>query len=528
MLIPLGLGSVGGKASAIKSLTSHISHFNNEDEHFCRILAKDGFHLVAGSFTPRFPNHYLKKANIMNKTKIIVIGGGPGGYVAAIRAAQLGGAVTLVEQANLGGTCLNVGCIPTKSLLHTAEVYQTAKDGADCGVISEVKLDFAKAQKHKEAIVQKLVGGVKGLLAANQVTVVSGTASFQDATHIQVVNEKGESQVLVADKIIIATGSAPMLPSIPGVESPQCLDSTDALNLKTIPQSLLIIGGGVIGVEIATIYSALGCKVTIVEMLPAILPLIDAEVTKLLAATLQRQGVAIYTSAQVKTITDSGRTAQVRVKPRDGQEIDLITEKVLVCVGRKVNTAGLNLSAAGIKADKGKIVVDDRMRTNVKGIYAIGDCTGGSMLAHVASVQGEIAAENALGHKHTFDLKTCPSCVYTNPEIAAVGLTEKQASEQGLEYTVGRFPLAANGKSLIMGGLGLIKLIAGKQYGEILGVQIIGLRATDLIAECALAIRMEATLDEFAATIHAHPTVSEAVREAALAAEGRAIHILNK
>jgi dihydrolipoamide dehydrogenase len=462
----------------------------------------------------------------MDKSKIIVIGGGPGGYVAAIRAAQLGGEVTLVEQADLGGTCLNVGCIPTKALLHTAEVYRTAKDGADCGVLSEVKLDFAKAQKHKEAIVQKLVGGVKGLLAANQVTVVSGTASFQDATHFQVNNGKGETSVLAADKIIIASGSVPMTPPIPGVESPECINSTDALNFETVPQSMLIIGGGVIGVELATVYSTLGCKVTIVEMLPAILPMIDAEVTKLLAATLQRQGVAIYTSARVQTIIDSGKEAKVQVKLEDGREVEFAAEKVLVSVGRKVNTEGLNLSAAGIKADKEKIVVDGGMRTNIAGIYAIGDCTGGSMLAHVASAQGEIAAENALGHESNFDLKTCPSCVYTNPEIAAVGLTEKQAAEQGIEYTVGRFPLAANGKSLIMGSQGLIKLIAGKQYGEILGVQMIGPRATDLIAECALAIGMEATLDEFGATIHAHPTVSEAVREAALAARGRAIHIL--
>jgi dihydrolipoamide dehydrogenase len=460
----------------------------------------------------------------MDKTKIIVIGGGPGGYVAAIRAAQLGGEVTLVEQANLGGTCLNVGCIPTKALLHTAEVYQMSKDGADCGVISEVKLDFAKTQRHKEAIVQKLVSGVKGLLATNKVTVVSGTASFQDATHIQIGNEKGGPRVLTADKVIIASGSTPLTPPIPGIESPQCLDSTDALGLATIPESLLIIGGGVIGVELATIYGTFGCQVTIVEMLPAILPMIDPEVTRLLATTLQRQGLAIHTSARVRNIVDSGKEAKVQVQLADGRELDLAAEKVLVCVGRKVNTAGLNLSAAEIREEKGRIIVDDRMRTNVKGIYAIGDCTGGSMLAHVASAQGEIAAENALGHERAFDSKTCPSCVYTNPEIAAVGLTEKQAGEQGIEYTVGRFPLAANGKSLIMGGRGLIKLIAGKQYGEILGVQMIGLRATDLIAECALAIGMEATLDEFVATIHAHPTVSEAVREAALAAKGRAIH----
>jgi dihydrolipoamide dehydrogenase len=464
----------------------------------------------------------------MNKTKIIVIGGGPGGYVAAIRAAQLDGEVTLVEQSHVGGTCLNVGCIPTKALLHTAEVYQTAKDGADCGVISEVRLDFAKAQRYKDMVVKRLVGGVKGLLATNKVTVVSGTASFRDATHVQVVNEKGEISVLAADKIIIATGSVPMKPPIPGVESPQCIDSTDALNLATVPQSLLIIGGGVIGVELATVYSTLGCKVTIVEMLPAILPMIDAEVTKLLAATLKRQGVAIYTSARVQAIADSGKEAKVQVKLEDGREVEFAAGKVLVSVGRKVNTAGLNLGAAGIKEEKGKIIVDNKMRTNVGGIYAIGDCTGGNMLAHVASAQGEVAAENALGSDNTFDIKTCPSCVYTNPEIAAVGLTEKQVGEQGLEYIVGRFPLGANGKTVIMGGQGLIKLVAGKQDGEIFGAQIIGPRATDLIAECALAIGMEATLDEFIATIHAHPTVSEAVREAALAAEGRAIHIPNR
>jgi dihydrolipoamide dehydrogenase len=464
----------------------------------------------------------------MGKTKIIVMGGGPGGYVAAIRAAQLGGDVTLVEQARLGGTCLNVGCIPTKALLHTAEVYQTAKTGAECGVIAGVKLDFARTQQHKEAIIKKLVGGVKGLLAANRVTVVSGTASFRDARHLQVVNEKGETSVLAADKIIIATGSIPMMPPIPGIDSSQCINSTDALNLATIPKSLLIVGGGVIGVEIATIYNTLGSKVTIVEMQLAVLPMIDPELTKLLATTLQGQGVAIYTSSQVKAITESGELAQVRVKLQDGQDLDLAVEKVLVCVGRKVNTKGLNLNAAGIKEDRGKIIVDDRMRTNVEGVYAIGDCTGGSMLAHVASAQGEIAAENALGHNNTFDIKTCPSCIYTNPEIAAVGLTEKQAEQQGLEYTVGRFPLTANGKSLIMGSQGLIKLVAGKKYGEILGVQIIGPRATDLIAECALAIGMEATWDEIAATIHAHPTVSEAIREAALAADRRAIHIPNK
>ncbi len=463
----------------------------------------------------------------MDRLKVIVIGGGPGGYVAAIRAAQLGAEVTLVEKDKLGGTCLNVGCIPTKALLHTAQVFRSAKEGSICGVIADATLDFGKAQKHKQQIVDKLVGGVKGLLAANKVKVIAGIASFLDPSHIQ-VKCGGDTRVLAADRVIIATGSIPMMPPIPGIDVGQCIDSTGALGLDTVPESMLIIGGGVIGIEMATIFSTLGCKVGIVEMMSAILPMVDEEISGMLAGKLKKEGMDIFTSTEVESVIGGGETAKVKVKLQSGEEKIIQAEKVLVSVGRKIDTESLKLNKVGVRHERGRIIVDVYMRTNVSGIYAIGDCTGGSMLAHVASMQGEVAAENAMDKSVAFDIKTNPSCIYTDPETASVGLTEQQARKKKIEYIVGKFPLVANGKSLIMGSEGMVKIIADKKYGEILGVHIIGPRATDIIAECALAIGMEATLDELIGTIHAHPTVSEAVREAALAAEKRALHIPNR
>ncbi|SNT09678.1 dihydrolipoamide dehydrogenase [Anaerovirgula multivorans] len=463
------------------------------------------------------------------KTKIVVIGGGPGGYVAAIRAAQLGGEVILVEKEYLGGTCLNVGCIPTKALLHTAEIYEEAKNGAEYGVITNVKLDFGKAQERKKAITNQLVGGVQGLLAANKVKVILGLASFDSKDTIQVKTTKGTVETLRADRIIIATGSMPVMPPIPGIEAKQCIDSTGALELQEVPKTMVIVGGGVIGVEIATLYSTLGCKVTVIEMQNEILPMMDRELTKILRSKLAQKGVDICTEAKVMSIKDDGVESKITVEMKDGTSKVFGCEKALISVGRKTNTDALLLDRAGVLNDRGRITVNDKMETNVKGIYAIGDCTGKSMLAHVASAHGEVAAENALGHEGMFDIKTNPSCVYTNPEFASVGLTEEQAKEQGIDYIIGKFPLMANGKSLIMGGGdGMIKFVVGKEFKEVLGVHILGPRATDLIAECALSIGMEATIDEIIATIHAHPTVGEAVREAALAVDKRAIHIPNK
>ncbi|MGB7606052.1 MAG: dihydrolipoyl dehydrogenase [Lutisporaceae bacterium] len=462
------------------------------------------------------------------KTKVVVIGGGPGGYVAAIRAAQLGGEVTLIEKEYIGGTCLNIGCIPTKSLLHTAELYDEAVHGSDYGVIASVKLDFVKAQERKRAVTNQLVSGVEGLLAINKVKVISGLASFINKDTIHVKTTEGGTETIKADRFIIATGSVPAMPPIPGIDAKQCIDSTGALELQEVPKTMVIVGGGVIGVELATLYSTLGCKVTIIEMQKEILPMMDGELTKIIRVKLAQRDVEIYTEAKVMSIKDEGAQANITVEMSDGKTRIFSCEKALISVGRRINTAALELEKAGIINDRGKIIANDKMETNVAGIYAIGDCIGKIMLAHIASVHGEVAAENALGHHSVFDSKTNPSCVYTNPEFASVGLTEEEAKKQGIDYIIGKFPLSGNGRTLIIGGDGMIKFVIGKEHKEILGAHIVGPRATDMIAECALAIKMEATVDEIIATIHAHPTVSEAIREAALSIEKRAIHMPNK
>jgi dihydrolipoamide dehydrogenase len=461
----------------------------------------------------------------MSGTKIAVIGGGPGGYVAAIRAAQLGAEVTLIEENKLGGTCLNEGCSPTKALLHSAHLLGEIRNGAEYGITATPILNFAQVQKRKEKIVTQLVKGVSGLMKANKIAVVQGRASFKDAKTLQV---KGQTDSTLAfDKIIIATGSRPVKLPIPGIDSPQCVNSTGALNFETVPKSMLIIGGGVIGVELATVYSAFGTKITIVEMEQEILPLLDSELAGILRKALCKRNIEILVSAKLKSIEDKGTLAKVNVD-LDGKNLAFEAEKVLVSVGRRANTDTLGLDSVEIKHDRGRITVDDTMRTSVPGVYAIGDCLGRTMLAHVASVQGEIAAENALGGETSYDEKTNPSCVYTDPEFASVGLTEKEAQKRGVKYVVGRFPLAANGKALIVGGgAGVVKILADPKYDEIIGLHILGPRATDMIGEGAFAIGIESTLDEMEKIVHAHPTISEAIREAALAAKKRAIHMPN-
>lgn len=464
------------------------------------------------------------------ETTVAVIGGGPGGYVAAIRAAQLGGKVTLIEKNKLGGTCLNVGCIPTKALLHAAEAISEAKEAAAYGINVEVKsVDWDKVQAKKSAITNQLVSGVTGLMKANKIKVVEGTASFASKDTLTVVKKDGTKENMTFDKIIIAAGSIPAVPPIPGVkENANCVDSTGALSFEAIPKSLLVIGGGVIGIELATAYSKFGTEVTVVEAAPKLLPMMDGELTAQMRKIMESRCVKIMTEAKVQSVEAAAVGAKVQVEV-GGKVQAFEAEKVLVAVGRRTDTEGLNLDAVGIANDRGRITVNDKMETNVPNVYAIGDCLGKVMLAHVASAQGEVAAENALGEDAVYNGATNPSCVYTDPEFAGVGLTEEKAKELGIAYTVGKFPLMANGKSLIMnGGVGSIKFILGKEYKEVLGVHILGPRATDLIGECALAIGMEATVEDIIATIHAHPTVTEAVREAALAAEKRAIHIPNK
>ncbi|MFA9422893.1 MAG: dihydrolipoyl dehydrogenase [Sedimentibacter sp.] len=463
-----------------------------------------------------------------DKTKVVVIGGGPGGYVAAIRAAQLGGEVTLVEKEYLGGTCLNVGCIPTKALLHSAELYEEALEGSKYGIISSgVKVDFTKVQERKQAVSKQLVSGVKGLLAVNKVKVIFGVAAFTGKNTIEVKTEKG-TETIKADKFIIATGSIPAKPPIPGIDSKQCIDSTGALELKEVPKTMIIVGGGVIGVEMATLYSTLGCKIVIIEMLDVIMPMMDGELTKMVRTKLEKKGIEIHTGAKVMSFKDAGANVEVTVEMSDGKTQVFAGEKALISIGRRTNTAAIGMEKAGIANDRGRITVNEKMETSVPGIYAIGDCVGQIMLAHVASTMGEVAAENAMGHNSVFDSKTNPSCVYTKPEFASVGLTEEAAKAQGIEYVVGKFPMSANGRAMIMGEDGMVKIIAGKKYKEILGAHILGPRATDLIGEMAVAIQLEATIDEVIATIHAHPTVSESIKEATLAVEKRAIHIPNK
>ena len=463
---------------------------------------------------------------------IIVVGGGPGGYVAAIRAAQLGAKVTLVEREHIGGTCLNIGCIPTKCLLHSAELVSEIKDqGADIGVkVSGVEVDFPQVIAHKNAISKQLTQGVAGLLKANKVAKIDGEATFTGPKKLSVKKSDGSVEEMSADAIIVATGSVNSQPPIPGLkENPNCIDSTGALSLEKLPKSMVVIGGGVIGLELACAYAAFGTKITVVEALDHMLPMLDGDLTKIGVAHMKKMGMEFNLECPVQAVEASPVGAKVVCKNKAGETVSFEAEKVLVAIGRKANTASLNLEAAGLANDRGRIIVNDKMETNVPGVYAIGDCVMGyAQLAHTASAMGEVAAENICGMEAHYDEKTNPTCVYMEPEAASVGLTEEQCKAKGIDYKVGKFPLVANGKSLIInGGEGLVKIIADAKYEEVLGMHIIGPRATDLIAEGALALRLEATVDEIISTIHSHPTVSESVRECALNVQKRAIHIKN-
>lgn len=464
---------------------------------------------------------------------VIVIGGGPGGYVAAIRAAQLGASVTVVEKEHLGGTCLNVGCIPTKCLLRSAELLEDMRTrGAELGVKADnLTVDFPQVIAHKAQVSKQLTMGIAGLLKMNKIAKVDGEAVFTGEKAIRVKKADGTEEDMAADAIIVAAGSVNSQPPIPGLkENPNCIDSTGALSLETLPESMVVIGGGVIGLELACAYAAFGTKVTVVEAMDHMLPMLDGDLTKVGVRHMKKMGIEFHLESPVQAVEKSPVGAKVVCKDKTGETVSFEAEKVLVAIGRKANTASLNLEAGKIDNDRGRIIVNDKMETNVPGVYAIGDCVlGHAQLAHTASAMGEVAAENIMGQEAHYDEKTNPTCMYIEPEAASVGLTEEQCKAQGLEYKVGKFPMSANGKALILnGGEGIVKIIAGKEFGEILGMHIIGPRATDLICEGALAIEGEMTLDEIIATIHSHPTVTETMREAALQAEKRAIHTSNK
>ena len=462
--------------------------------------------------------------------RLAIIGGGPGGYVAAIRAAQLGAEVTLIEKDILGGTCLNVGCIPTKALLHAAELLEEAMSAGTYGIQLDVKgVDWAAVQAKKEMVIRHLVSGVTGLMKSNKIRVIHGAARFASTNQLIISNTDGSSSTMEFDRIIIATGSVPIMPPIPGLkDNPAYVDSSGALSLKALPKRMLVIGGGVIGVELASAYHAFGTQITIVEAMENILPAMDIELAAMLKKSMEKRGIKILTNARVVSVKKSMDCATVDVELGE-KKITIETDIILCAVGRKPHIESLDLDKAGIIHNHGRITVNKHLQTNLPNVYAIGDCLGQVMLAHIASIQGEIAVENAMGHSVIYNDSTNPSCVYTRPEFAGVGITEEKAKELKLDFVVGRFPLVANGKALVMnGGEGMVKVIAGKEYNEILGVHILGPRATDLIAESALAIGLEATVEDITATIHAHPTISEAVREAVMAANKNAIHILNK
>ena len=464
---------------------------------------------------------------------VLVVGGGPGGYVAAIRAAQLGAKVTLIEKQYLGGTCLNVGCIPTKCLLHSAELVEDIKNqGKDIGVeVDGVKVNFQQVIAHKNDISKKLTSGVAGLLKMNKVKKIDGEATFVGEKKLSVKKADGTIEEMTADAIIVATGSVNSQPPIPGLkENPNCIDSTGALSLEALPKSMVVIGGGVIGLELACAYASFGTKITVVEAMDHMLPMLDGDLTKIGVEHMKKMGMEFNLECPVQSVESSPVGAKVVCKNKAGETVSFEAEKVLVAIGRRANTASLNLEAGKLDNDRGRIIVNDKMETSVPGVYAIGDCVfGHAQLAHTASAMGEVAAENIMGIPAVYDEKTNPTCVYIEPEAASVGLTEEQCKAQGIEYKVGKFPMSANGKALIInGGEGLVKIIADAKYGEVLGMHIIGPRATDLIAEGALAIRLEATVDELISTIHSHPTVTETMRETALNLEKRAIHTINK
>lgn len=461
---------------------------------------------------------------------LVVLGGGTGGYVAAIRAAQLGLKTAVVEREKVGGTCLHRGCIPTKALLNTADVLNTLRHHQDYGITGkgEFTLDYPKAMARKTKVVTQLWRGVQYLLKKNGVTVVQGSGRLTGNHQVAVLRDAGED-VLQASHILVATGSEPRpLPQIP-FDGERVLSSDHVLDQEKVPSSILIIGGGAIGVEFASMYADFGANVTLVEMLPHILPQDDDEVAEELAKLLTKRGVVIHQGAQVDMdqIQTSTQGVKASVRLKSGETAEIASDVLLVAIGRQPLTTGIGLEEAGVTLNRGFIEVDALYRTRVPHISAIGDCIGGYLLAHVAAHEGIIAVEAISGRDpELLDPHRVPRVTYCRPEVASLGLTAEQAEAEGHHVNVGKFPFQANGKSLILGEPeGFVKLVADAETNDLLGAHIIGPHASDLINEMALAKFLEATAWEVAESVHAHPTVSEVLHEAALVVEGRGIHI---
>ena len=464
-----------------------------------------------------------KMIRLEDNYQVVVIGGGPAGYVAAIRAAQLGARVAIVEKGTFGGTCLNVGCIPTKTYLKNAEIIEHIHAAASRGIIvdtASIRVDMEKVQEHKNSVVKKLTSGVVALLKSNGVDIYQGLGKINKNKDV-VVND---AQIIKADKIILAGGSKASRINIPGIESKKVLTSDDLLAIREVPETLAVIGGGVIGTEMGQSFAGLGSKVIIIEMMDRIVPTLDLEVSAELQKHIQKKGMQVITGARITEIVDNGDKLEIRI---DGKE-PVIADKALISIGRVPDLDGIG--EVKLETERGKIKVNEFMETSVPGIYAPGDVNGIKMLAHVAFRMGEVAAENAVkGNKRSIKLLSAPSVVYTSPEVAQVGLTEEQAREKYEDIRIGKFQFAANGRALASGdAVGFVKVIADNRYGEVLGVHIIGPSAAEIITQASLIMEMEITVDEVVNTIYGHPTYSEALLEAFADVLGEAVHIPKK
>lgn len=455
---------------------------------------------------------------------LVVIGAGPGGYVAAIKAAQLGMKVAVVENREVGGTCLNRGCIPTKTLMHSAHLYHEVKNFEAVGLkVEGLSYDIKKIHERKEEVVDKLRTGISQLFKANKIDFISGTATITDKDTILVQKDEEKTEVKT-EKILIATGSKPAKPPIEGLTLPNVVTSDEMLSMSDkVYNKLLIIGGGVIGVEFATVYNSLGCEVVIVEAMDRILPTMDKEISQSMAMSLKKKGIKIHTSAMVEKISEeNGLTCYYTEKGKAQTET---ADGILVSIGRRANTENLFEDGFDIEMERGCVVVNEKFQTSVEGIYAIGDVIKGIQLAHVASAEGIVAVENMVGKEPSIDLKVVPSCIYTNPEISSVGITADEAKAKGIKVKTGKFIMSANGKSLIaMDERGFIKVVFDEETDVILGAQLMCARATDLISEFTTAIVNKLTSEQLSSVIRPHPTYVEAVTEAIESANGCSIH----
>lgn len=467
----------------------------------------------------------------MSSFDVVVIGSGPGGYVAAIRCAQLGMKTAIIEKySTLGGTCLNVGCIPSKALLASSHHIDEIKHFADHGIElpGEVKIDLEKMIARKQSIVDQTSGGVKFLMDKNNITVFEGVGSFENATTIQIAKNDGTTEQITAKNTIIATGSKPSSLPFIQIDKERIITSTEALKLKEIPKHLIVIGGGVIGLELGQVYLRLGAKVSVVEYADRILPTMDAAISKELTKVLKKAGMKFYTSHKVQKVERNGENVIVEALNTKDEVITLEGDYSLVSVGRRPYTDGLNAEKAGVKlTERGQIEVNDQLQTSTPNIYAIGDVVRGAMLAHKAEEEGVMVAEILAGQKPHIDYNLIPGVVYTWPEVAAVGKTEEQLKAENKAYKVGQFPFRALGRARASSDIdGFVKILADKDTDEILGFHMIGARAADLIAEAVVAMEYRASAEDIARISHAHPTFAEAIKEAALAAtENRALHV---